>query len=217
MVRGLESYNNFKIGQSYSQEQFFDLWAADALRAGIIKKCDKPVAIVLSDEIYEESRFYRTIYKGTKREQKKLETKKHILYKPCTYTADRFIIWNTQYKGVLFDDQNDFKSNKCYFKAKRYTKGNQVMWISHIDVKSPFKGINRSDVSFGVKRKWIWQRYKIYINEVINYPIKFKKSQGLYLWPSTFTPSRYFWTDGLTAKRTISKWNTKSVNDLVLK
>lgn len=194
-----------------TQEELFDLWAHEALEAGILTHVNwTPEQGLVFDGVQHIEEIPKVIYKGTKRERVKIVKKKTTLFTPIVYGPDRIIYWNADFLGVLFDTVDDWRTkDTCYFKAN-FDKIRGGIYYSVLDVKSPFGGKNSSDVSFAVKRAWIWERYKIFVNKVKLYPIK-KRATGKYLWTSTFTPARYFWTDGLTKHRTISNWKPKRI------
>lgn len=180
-----------------SQEDWFDFWTAELIEAGyILKVLDQNIKgwqMYDGETIeYEEA---VTVYKGTDRERVKLVKKKYILHRPVKYTPDRVIFWTEKSKDIFFTDVNEIVNGDVrYFLGHKLPDG---QYLSVLDVKSPFGGKNSSDVSFSIKKKWVWVKERIYVNQAVMYPIKPLKSVVKYLWPMTFTPNRFLYTDRL--------------------
>jgi len=189
---------NMKELDNPTQEEFWMLWVTEALVLGLIldyvseKDMDSfQLFDGLSYQWYEDT----IIHEGTSREADKRTYYTDKLLRTTNYTPDGVIIWNPNVKNVLFNDL--FEKGDCYFKAQFIDN----KWVTVFDVKAP-KGVNRdSDIPFSFTRKWMWQRYNIYVNKVMCIPPK-PKDKG-YLYKDTWTPYRYTWTDKLTKLRTI--------------
>ena len=211
-----------------TQEEWFDFWADEMIKAGYISK-------VLTQDIkgwriydgesipYKET---KVVYEGSIREKTKTVTKKFILHRPVDYTPDRVIFWTKASKDMFFTDIDDIgKGNIKYFLGQKLPNGE---YLSVVDVKSPFGGKNSSDVSFSIKKKWVWVKEKVYVNQAVMYPIKPLKNTSKYLWPSTFTPNRFLYTDKLAVtknkpipwrtipnKKGVPNWEVQSLIDFL--
>jgi len=181
-----------------TQEEFWMLWVSEALALGLIldyvpeKDMDSfQLFDGLTYDWYED----KIIYEGTSREEEKRYYHTERLLGTTKYTPDGVIIWNPKVKNILFNDL--FEKGDCYFKAQYVDN----KWVTVFDVKAP-KGVNRdSDIPFSFTRKWIWQRYHIYVNKVMCIPPK-PKDTG-YLYKDVWTPQRYMMSDALRKQRTL--------------
>jgi len=201
-MREYSDFYNLQVGMQRldnpTQEEFWELWVAEAIALGIIldfveeKDMDSfQLFDGLSYQWYED----KIVYEGTIREEEKRFIHTDKLLSTTKYTPDGVIIWNPKVKDILFNDL--FEKGDCYFKGQ-YSDGK---WFSVIDVKAP-KGVNReSDTPFTFTRRWIWQRFHIYVNKVMCIPPK-PKDKG-YLYKDVWTPQRYMMTNAMRKARTI--------------
>lgn len=167
-----------------SKEELYFTWWLDELKLnGYIdnwKYHPKPFA--LSDSV-------KIIW------QKQLKTKvkkvPRTLMKGHNYQADFLIRWNNKAKNIFFGKDNTVNMIAYPFMAEYNSFHNYYRSI--VDVKGTF---NQNDAwrRFSIDQKWVWQRYKIYVQKVI--PIK--------LFKSTFTPIRYLKTDKQTRHRKLA-------------
>lgn len=200
-----------------SQEELFDLWAAELIEAGFIKEVfptEQIPEFKLFEGLYKIINVERTVFKGTDREEVRSSEKNICLLKPAVYTPDRAIIWDKSAENIfysLFKNITSTKSLPTYFIAQE--QGDRI--ITLLDVKAPFSGKNSSDVSFSIKKKIVWEKYNLLVNQSVNYPIKKLKNLNRYLWCKTFTPLRYFWSDGLTKERSINNWNPITLSEFL--
>lgn len=221
-------WKNYSKLNNPSQEEWFDMWCAELIKTGYIDK------VLTQDikgwEIYPgEHMLYpetKIVGEGSIRERISTKTKKYILHRPVRYTPDRIIFWREEAKDVFFTDIPDIvKGNIKYFLGQEMPNGN---YISVVDVKSPFGGKNSSDVSFSIKKKWVWVKEKVYVNQAVMYPIKPLKNTAKYLWPTTFTPKRFLYTDKLQVtkskpipyrtipnKKGIPNWEVRTLVDFI--
>ena len=198
-----------------SQEELFELWVDELIKEGYILSYDSdPIPFTLFDEHKKE---------GVK------------LLSSTQYKPDGRIIWADKAKDIFFTTEKTPKKYKnIYFLAERYTettpgimKKRNSFYSSYLDVKSPPGSgkKNSSDASFIPKRTWMWDKFKIHVNKVYNYPNAFVKNKDKsikrlkaprpYLWAQTFTPTRYLWTDKLTKERTINKWTVRTLEEFL--
>lgn len=181
-----------------TQEEWWNMWIIEAMAEGFILDYESENKIPpfnLFDGLSYEYTQNNWIYQETSRERIKTITKKEILLYPTRYTPDGLIIWNPIVKDILFNDL--FEKGEAYFKAQFIDN----KWVTILDVKAP-TGVNRSaDLPFSFTRKWLWQKYNLFVNKVMIVPPK-PKDNG-YLFKDTWTPARYFMTDKLTKERSI--------------
>ena len=213
-----------------TQEELFLLWCYDAIEAGYIKEIRIPKK---GFEVYPAIKvsyiIEKLLYKGTKREETKRTIKYKTLLQAVTYKPDAIIVWTNKAMHVLFTPYGlatmeglPLKDTYFYASQDRNTKE----WISPAEIKSPpgSGGKNTSDASFRILQKVLWHKFHIFVNKVYNYPnsvIKDKKTKRFkrfknpepYLWMSTFTPTRFFMTDKLTKRRTISNWKAITIKE----
>lgn len=122
------------------EEIEFYMWCEEAIEYNIIYKFDyQPDPFILSE-------------KATIPVEKKLKTKTKIvekhLFHPHVYTTDFIVYVNEEYKK-LFNNVLIGKDDTIF----------------HIDVKGSFQNYDGKR-SFSINRKWVWDKYKVYINEV---------------------------------------------------
>jgi len=192
-----------------TQEYWFAQWVSEALALGFILHYTPENEIspfLLFDGLTYNYLESKVLYEGTRREEIKQITKRDKLLAPTKYTPDGVIIWNPKVKDILFNDL--FEKGDAYFKAQ-FTDGK---WVTVLDVKAP-TGTNRSsDIPFSFTRKWLWQRYNLYVNKVMIIPPK--PNDKKYLYKDIWTPARYLMTDKLTKLRTIH-YKIKSAEDFI--
>jgi len=210
-----------------TQEEWFDEWAKELITAGYIEKVltqDIKGWRIYDGEVieYEEPKI---LFAGTPREKIKMVKKKYILHRPVDYTPDRVIFWTQKSKDLFFTDVKEIvNGDVMYFLGHKLPD----RYITVLDVKSPFGGKNSSDVSFSIKKKWVWEKERVYVNQAVMYPIKPLKSVVKYLWPSTFTPKRFLHTDRLKGtklnptclrtipnKKGVPNWQVRTLEEFI--
>lgn len=207
-----------------TQEELFDLWCDELVEAGFIKKVQKQneaKTFTLGQETYCIRTSKKVLYKGTSRERIKVTTSKITIIPEVTYTPDRVIFWTDKAYYLFFKNTTDYIASEeeipYVFLADCIMYDGNPVYVSYVDVKAPpgYGGRNNSDVSLSIKSKWVWNEYGTYINKVYNYPNKKVKNVNPYLWLKTFTPLRYFYTDKLTKRRTISNWKPRTLKEFL--
>lgn len=128
------------------------------------------------------------------------------LLKKGTYKPDGVIYWNSKAEEVFYTElkKNTDLKTSCYFLADKY-ENDYPGFVSYIEIKAPpgyGKG-NMSDAAFAQQQKWLWQKYRTYVNKIFLWPTKKVLNERPYLWPSTFTPLRYMFSDKTLVPRTI--------------
>lgn len=118
-------------------------------------------------------------------EQLKTKTKinKKQLFKPHKYTHDFTIKWTEKAFGVITNIFNEA------IHAPLIPFWNK---ITRVEIKGDYDRSNMTRL-FRINQKWIWDRYKIYI-QLIKIPLLFK---------NTFTPERYLKQDYRNGQRKI--------------
>jgi len=204
-------------------EELFDLWCDDLLKSGhllkVLKQDDIPNPIILFKGLDNTRESKKIVYKGTSREKEKTIVHRQELLHSITYKPDRWLMWADKSKDVFFTDMED-PWKECYFIGQKKPDGS---YVSAVEIKAPpgYGRGNSSDAGFAVKQKWVWVEAQIYVNRVYLMPTgKTKKSKKLkdpapYLFASTFTPSRYLWTDKATKLRTISNYISKTLKEFL--
>ncbi len=138
-----------------SQEELhFYFWCADALAAGIVSAWSyQPRTFELAPKVTVPE----TVQMKTK-----TKTVEHFLLNPCSYTPDFLLVpgprWHLVAKSLYSADGKGF-------------------WI---DVKGKFGGQYGDDVKFSLLQKWLYDKWRIYVNKVI--PVNF--------FEKTFVPGR---------------------------
>jgi hypothetical protein len=162
----------------------------------------------------------KVIYKGTKREQVKTTTKNFTLLNGSTYKPDFKIWWTEKSRGIFFihiSSTRKIIDHEAYFISdiEKCQETKKYYEVSYVDVKSPFRGKNQSDVSFSLNRKIVMEKYGIFINKSINYPTKKMKNPKSYLWVDTFTPRRYLFTNKQLGLRSIRNWIVRTLTEFI--
>ena len=172
------------------EEQYFYWWCQDLQKAGIIMHLKyQPKPFQLSSDVhltYEEQL-------KTKTKEKKIK-----LLSGHQYQADFLLYWNRKAKDKIFVDYNDIltESFKKYPIIVNYSEKNDT-YFSVIDVKGTF---NQNDAwrRFSIDQKWVFKEHNIYVQKIIPHPLvdgKGKMTPANALFPSTFVPQRFTYTD----------------------
>jgi len=180
-------------------EDWFRFWLQELQDNGYIRKFTE------TKDMYPFILFEGKKFKGKVLHadgKSRIKTKSHL--EPIQYTPDFLIMWADKAKGIFYIPiEEDTVDN-----TKMLSHRHNGLDFTPIEIKAPpgYGGRNTSDASFRVKQKWVWEKYEIFVQKVYLYPLKSMPKSTKYLWQNTFTPSRYFKTDGLRAFRTINKW-----------
>ena len=166
-----------------TQEQWFDIWAEEAIEAGFI------------DEVVREPDVPTfVLFEGYKRPYKK---KQNIIMRPVVYTPDRIIKWNIKAQGILFIplEAANQELEKCYFNPQKHPTENY--YYSLLDIKGPSGNQKAYGSDFRFTQKWLWANTKQYVQKVMLAPSRVLKNPKGYLWHDTWTPERFLYTDKL--------------------
>lgn len=206
-----KQFGSFSENDS-KEEAYFDWWASEAIRHGLLKGVYLPESVVILDAVKQHSH---------------VQLKKQTTWKTknalgqVTYTPDRVLEWTEKARNVLFkqyyvgdDDQMTLpleSHDDAYFYAIKY---GDSCW-SVIDIKPSFVGNhNTSGITFPLKQHSFLTRLGLYCQKVKLYPGGKKKASRLHLFPHTFTPLKYVRTDGGSQIRKIH-FEIKSVKTLL--
>lgn len=178
------------------EEWFFNLWLSELLPTGLINSVVyHPHSFALSDKVtltYELQMATKTKMKDS-----------HLMAEH-KYQADWIIRWNEKALGVFFNPQNHSKDTPFFV---QWSEKHQCHY-SVVDVKGSFSGPhNNSAVTFPLNQKWVYAKYKIYVQKLILIPRVSKKGKMIpsdALFPSTFLPRRLLVTDNSGDNRKIN-------------
>lgn len=138
----------------------------------------------------------------------KLKEREGSLFSEITYTPDYKLFWTEKARYIFFEEE--FTTIRPRFKYGRplflaYKEDDNL--VTRIDVK-PTSNVSKkggkvsSSGTFGLKQRMIYDAYGIYIHKFIPVPMA-GTGIKVAIFPNSFTPSRYLWTDGRTQLRTI--------------
>ena len=181
----------FNVENFDSEEELYTMYFFEELRqAGIIEKIIyQPKPFLLTKPVK-----YNRI-QALKSKTKQVEC--HLFHKHH-YTADFIIHWIKEESDKiltkdLFDENHNHDN---YFFAQTSEKSGK--YLSIIDTKGSFAGRNNtSAVTFPLNQKWLWDKYKAYVQKVIPYSGDKKKNKvtvpgtSICLFSKIFTPKAY--------------------------
>lgn len=184
-------------------EQYFEWWLDDCIKYGFIESYSRESEEFKLFDPYKAGRL-----KHYKTKMPKLE--EFNLLPGATYNFDYKIVWNKKAEFILYSP-TDFLSEglptmlypDTFFWAQETINGN---YVSYTDVKPPAKAAQYQAITsyhtFPFVQKILLEKYGLFVQKVIPIPMK---GSGLStsLFPNTFTPSRYFFTDGGQQRRKI--------------
>jgi len=199
-------------------EDYFQWWLNQMQQAGYIKyyKREPETISVIGPATYGR-------YKRFKRKEKEVED--FNLFNQITYTYDYIIVWATTAEYLFYEEVLEgsiFSFGKPVFIAHQSVlkEGFPPEVVSYVDVK-PISAVQQkggkvsSAVSFPIKQRIIWERYRRYINKVIPIPMA-GAGYTVALFCKTFVPQRYLLTDGGGQQRRI-RFPIQSMEQYVLK
>lgn len=176
-------------------ERYFEWWLDELVKAGYIKSYNRS----LSYELVPKAYMPILKEKPTVKEPDRLILEAQYFLHPVGYTPDYDIYWEQKAIGIFvvdIDELNISKKETTYFLGQKTELG----LYSCTDVKPIFfRAQNSSSITFPIKKKIMWDKYKIYVNKVI--PIGKEE-----LFCKTFTPDRYLYQDKVpNKKRTLGR------------
>jgi len=203
-----------RFDKTPSMEDWFEYWLQELKDAGFVKTYTKDIEpYPLTNKIVATERYTKTLYKGTKREKVEIREKERVLLHESSYKPDFLVNWEEKAIGIFItDDAVPFSKGEVPF---LYSTQYKYGLVTPIDVKSPFKGKNCSDATFSVNRKHVYEKFGIFINKAILMPNKKLKKPGEFIFPRTFTPTRYLFTDKTLEPRSIKNWKVKTLEEFL--
>ena len=195
-----------------SNEELWFTYYLDELKvAGFISEWkSQPQEYVLSEPV---------VYTWLQKFKTKDKLKSSALLQGHKYTPDFTVSWNSCARNIFFNtiDGGVNLKNVPFFAHS----GNN---ISIVDVKPAFD-MNNMTRLFIINQKWVMEKYGIYVQKIIisketkhYHQVGNKKkkvcshSTWAGLFPKTFTPERYFLTDGGMKPRKI-RYNAIRLNE----
>lgn len=197
-------------------EEYTEWYLNELKEAGYIKGYRREP---YSFNIIPEKKLKRQKIENLKTKVKITEESFNILSR-LTYKFDYEIEWDKKSEGIFYNMITDeFQRIWTPFFAM---KDKEDRIVSLIDVKPPAAakifGNNTTGYTFPVIQKVLYHMYGIFINKAIPIPLV---SKGLVksgnkqaLFTTTFTPKRYFLTDGGQQTRKIN-FRTKTLKDYI--
>jgi hypothetical protein len=164
-----------------SNQELYTLWLLEEFKSRrIIESFDyEPESFLLSESQSIESQ---------KRDKKdRLKTRKTSLIREHSYTCDFVVYWNPVFKGTIFSDITLLEEVPFFIAHNIDGK-----YVTYLEVKPDFDYNNMTRL-FVVNQKWVYDKYKIYIQ-------LFKPEQ---FFVKYFIPIRYLRTDKDTKLRDI--------------
>ena len=171
-----------------SDEEWYTSWYLDELLdAKYIEDYNyEPHAIELSPPVswtWEKTTEMKT--------KTKVEIKSTTLLQGHEYTYDFSVLWASKAKGVFYQELGELGDPK----ENPYFVG--LNGASYLETKPSFDAQNMSRLAV-INIKWVYQKFGIYVQKVVPIP-SVKKSGKMTpataLFPSTFTPKKYLFTN----------------------
>lgn len=166
-------------------------WLLELKKAGYVKYIKRAASLLLSDALINSY-------------VKQLKTKSangiQTLLQPHSFTAEFEVVWDLKKaRESLVWCLGD--PERCDRPLVGH-KTSDTECITYIEVKPGFDKFN-SERMFVINRKWVWQKFNIFICL-----LKVKD-----LFSQTFTPLNYFITP--SGKRRAVKWRAKTIEDFI--
>ena len=185
-IKQQRTHNGIPIDSE--EEYMFLLWAEELMEYGFITKIDRAESYNLSDKLvntYTEEVVLKT--------KNKLVEKNQILLNGHIYTPEFILHWTRE--GFLrFNDFFDYPSTKF---EKPFIGSNL---ISIVEIKPAFDQNNMTRL-FKVNQKWMYEKYRIYVNQI----------EPHNLFEKTFTPIA--WLTTKTGKRRVIHHKIKTITE----
>lgn len=187
---------------SSNEEVYFYWYLQDLKRLGFVESFSyESEKIPLGEDVYEEE----VVQMATK-----VKVEQRPLIKERQYTPDFIICWDVSALGVFIRIIGDPNGNRnAYFIAGEDLR-------SVIEVKPLFDQHGKTAVARMI-RDWVWYQHRIYVQVVIptaKVGMRGKVTPQNALFPSTFTPLRFFRTDKGGANRKIL-WEAKTIEEYI--
>lgn len=176
------------------EELYFSFWLEELEQAGYINSWNNAKTYQLGEKI---------VNKYTEQLKTKSKEKEQTILNGCEYTPDFEINWNHKARNIFFDIFPNELTHKINLDLFIGQWVNGLDYTSIIEVKPNFDQNNMTRLN-GINRKWMYQKYSVFVN-LVKVPDIFK---------DTFTPKKYLVTD--TGKQTrLIHFQTRSLEDYV--
>lgn len=147
---------------------------------------------------------------------KRMKTKNKLMIstilQPHEYTPDVGIEWGPKAENIFFNLAEGSYDNTAPFVAQRSSRD---VYYSLIEIKPPFDQNNMTRLA-SINIKWVYQNYGVYIQKVVPIPISKTLLPKTALFPSSFTPKKYLFTDKSGQPRKI-KFPVTTVEEFIEK
>jgi hypothetical protein len=192
--------------QAYTPEEtYFEWYLKDLLASGIIVNYFRPKPIEIVPPLEA------VIHK------KNTKNKIATILQGITYEADFVIEWNVESPHYeAFTKSIDYLTEKTYSRPFFVHEAVQHPYpYSLVDVKPNFNSSRaHSNTSFPIKQKLIALICGLYVHKIVLFPNGKKKATKNHLFPATFTPSRFFYTDKDGSLRKIN-FKTRTIDEYI--
>lgn len=182
------------------EEVHFYWWCETLMDAGYIDHVEfHPPSFKLADPLWVD------YHKPMKRVEDKMVSEEIMEGK--VYTCDAMIIWNDKAFNVFFTPIDSTKRKKERNSLKYLLAHHSDIegWYSYVEVKPIFDQNNMTRLA-KVNIKWVYEKYKKYVNIII--PEK--------LFNKTFTPKRFLYCNKSSTKlRKLKVKNVRSLKDFI--
>ena len=189
--------------QDSKHEKYFDWWADEAIKKGLIKDViEGPVIQITPSQTIP---FEKIDKKGNV----KLVDKS--LFQSYTYKPDRIIKWNRD--NSLHDDMWSLSSKSNAFFWSHMNGGSNIGIsgpVTILDIK-PDKVNGKHQATsrtFPINQKLMWELYDMYVQKVVLYPASNSDFKKKMLFTQTWTPKLMITDEDWLYKRD-SKWGKK--------
>lgn len=159
------------------EERFFIDWLEELILFGFVKHYYRPKSYLLSSNSTYELHIPAKSKRGTDKTVERKLLAEHL------YTPDFKITWTEKAYGIFHEPITEKQKNKdCPFFSHYNHFDNS--YYSIVEVKPVFDRNNMTRL-FVINQKWVYERYKIFVN-LVKIPTFFK---------TTFVPQKYLFTD----------------------
>lgn len=190
--------------------ELYSLWYFQELQEqGFIKRVDRECESieVLPDQFHIREKHWKT---------KANITETYRVEQARTYTYDYRVVWTDKalyYFTEVWDKEVPFKFGHPTF-VSHIVDGEMVSYIDvkpHANVQAKGSRVVSSAYTFPFVMKILLYRYNLYINKMIPIPMA-NGGFNTAMFVVTFTPARYYYTDGGGMLRKVPKWNRQSLS-----
>jgi hypothetical protein len=182
------------------EEWMFDLWIKELQSVGLINhSVYHPKPFLLSEKVNLTFEFQM----ATKTKLKDIN-----LIADHDYQADWIIYWSEKAVSIMFAGRFPLTQSPKDFPFFSQWSAKRNLFYTVIDIKGSFSGPhNNSAITFPLNQKWVYQKYRIYVQKIVLIP-RITKTGKLIpsntLFAKTFLPRRMITTDTSGESRKIN-------------